>query len=365
MASGLYYSEYLQLDKLLGAQELESARRGERAHDEMLFIIVHQAYELWFRQILHELESVIEIMANSFVDDEDTGKVVQRLRRIVEIQRLLQPHLDILETMTPLDFLDFRDYLVPASGFQSWQFRLIENRLGMRPEDRLDISGAPYTSRFSEEHRRLLETSEQGRSLFDAVESWLARTPFLHLGDFDFWREYAKAVEAMLASDRALILGNPSLSEAERQAQLASFERSAAHFDTLFDVERYEELRRQGVRRFSQKAFLAALLISLYRDEPILQIPFRLLQSLTDIDEGFTSWRHRHTLMVARMIGSKIGTGGTSGYEYLRETTERHRVFNDLFELSTFLLPRSAIPKLPSDVREKMAFRLEAPEEDV
>ena len=166
----------------------------------------------------------------------------------------------------------------------------------------------------------------------------------------------------MLASDRALITTNPSLSDEERESQLAAFDSSAAHFDTLFDADRYQELRREGIRHLTQDAFLAALLINLYRDEPILQLPFRLLQSLMDIDEGFTSWRHRHALMVSRMIGSKVGTGGTSGYRYLRATTEQHHVFSDLFELSTFLLPRSAIPKLPPQVREKMAFRLEGPE---
>ncbi|MFQ5966929.1 MAG: tryptophan 2,3-dioxygenase family protein [Acidimicrobiia bacterium] len=362
MGSGLYYSDYLHLDKLLGAQDRESARKGEPAHDEMLFIVVHQAYELWFKLVLFELESVIEIMDRSFVDDDDMGRVVQRLRRIIEIQRLLQPQLDILETMTPLDFLDFRDHLVPASGFQSWQFRLIENRLGIRPERRIQIDGASYTSRLSAEHRALLEQSEQETSLFDVVESWLGRTPFLHFGQFDFWHEYRKAVEGMLASDRAVITTNPSLSAEQREAQLAVFDSSAAHFDTLFDADRYKELKDAGVRHLSHEAFLAALLINLYRDEPILQLPFRLLQSLMDIDEGFTSWRHRHALMVSRMIGSKIGTGGTSGFEYLRSTTEQYNVFSDLFELSTFLLPRSGVPKLPPDVREKMAFRFEGPE---
>ena len=358
---GLYYHDYLHLDGLLSSQELESARHGEPAHDELLFVIVHQAYELWFKQILFELDSVVDIVGRDFVDDEDMGKVVQRLRRIVEIQRLLQPQLDILETMTPLDFLDFRDHLVPASGFQSWQFRLIENRMGMRPEQRLDISGARYTARLSAEHRTMLERSEAEPNLFDAVERWLARTPFLHFGQFDFWSEYRKSVEGMLASDREVIVNNPSLSPKERESQLESFERTAGHFDSLFDAERYRELVEQGVRRSSQPAFLAAILINLYRDEPIMQLPFRLLQSLMDIDEGFTSWRQRHALMVTRMIGSKIGTGGTSGYEYLRRSAERSRVFADLFEVSTFLLPRSQIPKLPPNVREKMAFRLEGP----
>jgi tryptophan 2,3-dioxygenase len=360
----LYYADYLQLDRILNAQELESARHGSPAHDELLFIIVHQAYELWFKQILFELDSVIEVFRRDSVDDQDIGRVVLRLRRITEIQRLLLGQLEVLETMTPLDFLDFRDYLVPASGFQSFQFRLIENRLGMKPDLRLDIDGAPYTSRLSDEHRELLERSEQEPALLELVDKWLARTPFLHFGDFDFWLEYRKAVEWMLSNDRALIVQHPNLTPEEQERQLEAFDRTSRHFDTLFDEGLYERLLEAGDRRLSQEAFLAALLINLYRDEPILQLPFRLLTALMDIDEGFTAWRYRHALMVSRMIGSKIGTGGTSGYEYLRKTAEQHRVFRDLFELTTFFLPRSALPELPSEVRETMAFRLEAPTTD-
>src|SRR5690606_19211174 len=125
------------------------------------------------------------------LDEHDTGRVVSRLRRITAIQRILLEQIDVLETMTPMDFLDFRNYLVPASGFQSVQFRLIENRMGVRPEDRLLFEGAPYTHRLSPDHRREVETSEEQPSLHDAVEAWLARTPFLD--EYAFWEDYAEA----------------------------------------------------------------------------------------------------------------------------------------------------------------------------
>src|SRR5690606_14798818 len=145
-----YYSEYLQLDRLLDCQRPLSAIDGDPAHDEMLFIVVHQAFELWFKQILWELDAVIETMAADHVPARDLSRAVARLRRIATIQPLLIQQLEVLETMTPLDFLDFRDALVPASGFQSVQFRLIENRLGVDPSTRLRIQGAPYYSRLSE-----------------------------------------------------------------------------------------------------------------------------------------------------------------------------------------------------------------------
>lgn len=357
MSEPLYYWDYLGLDAVLGAQELESTRAGAPAHDEMLFIVVHQAFELWFKQILWELGPVLEVMSGERVDERDMGRVVSHLTRITAIQPLLIDQLAVLETMTPLDFLDFRDFLVPASGFQSVQFRLIENQLGIDPEHRLKIKGARYTSRLSAEHAATLERSESEPSLLDALDRWLARTPFLTAGDFDFWREYRVAVDAMIERDRELIRSNPSLDEITRDQQLAAFETTVATFATLFDADAYEELRTRGKRRLSHRAFLAALFISLYRDEPICQIPFRLLTALVDIDEGFTTWRYRHAQMVHRMIGGRIGTGGTSGHEYLRAAAEKHKAFGDLFDLATFHIPRSQLPTLPPEIERLMDFR--------
>ncbi len=357
----LYYSEYLHLDRLLDCQHPESARRGDPAHDEMLFIIVHQAYELWFKQILHELDTILAVFAQDRVDEKEMGGVVARLNRVVEIQRILLGQLQVLETMTPLDFLDFRDYLIPASGFQSVQFRLIENKLGIRPTQRIPIGDDPYTARLRADHAAVIEASEEEPSLIELVDRWLARTPFLHFGDFDFWRAYRRSVDEMLARDRQAIEEHVSLSEEARTAQLATFEQTAAHFGALFDPEHHSQMVAAGHRGLSHEAFLAALLINLYRDEPILQLPFRLLTTLMDIDEGFTAWRYRHALMVTRMIGEKIGTGGTSGHEYLRRTTDTYRVFRDLFELSTFFIPRSSLPKLPPEMEATMGFRLGEP----
>src|SRR5499427_6330386 len=226
----LYYADYLQLARLLKSQEMRSTLHGRPAHDEMLFIIVHQTYELWFKQILWELDAVLATFRGARVEEEALGQAVLRLGRIVEIQRVLIQQVDVLETMTPLDFLDFRDELFPASGFQSVQFRLIENKLGMRRGDRLQINDAPYTSRFTKEDVARVEASEKEPSLFDLVEDWLERTPFLHFGDFDFWREYRRAVEAMLAADRESIRSNPTLTEGEKATQLMGVEATASRF---------------------------------------------------------------------------------------------------------------------------------------
>jgi tryptophan 2,3-dioxygenase len=355
----LYYHDYLQLDRLLSCQALESRRRGRSAHDELLFIVVHQAYELWFKQILHELDAVIGIFAG-VVADRDMLRAVGHLHRVAEIERLLLHQVDVLETMTPLDFLDFRDLLVPASGFQSVQFRLIENRLGVDPASRPLVAGSVYTTRFVAEHRRLVQLTEGQPNLFGEIEAWLERTPFLTLADYDFWREYRTAVERSAAADRRAIEDDLRLDAAERERRLATFDRSIAHFAAVFDADLYAE-HDPGYRpHLSHRAFGAALLINLYRDEPVVQVPFRLLATLMDVDEGLTNWRYRHALMVRRMIGSRMGTGGTSGYDYLDESAKHARVFTDLFNLSTYLLPRADIPPLPDDVVRAMGFYLSA-----
>ena len=355
-----YYADYLHLDDLLNAQRPVSDRGdGAPAHDEMLFIVVHQAFELWFKQILWELDAVMATMGADEVPARELSRVVARLRRIATIQPLLREQLEVLETMTPLDFLDFRDALVPASGFQSVQFRLIENRFGVEPSTRLKIRGAPYHTRLSGEHRALVERSHHEPSLRDHLDRWLARTPFVRFGEFDFWHAYHTAVDDMLARERGIIERNPNLDEHDRKEQIATHDATVDGFAALFDRARHEDLVAQGRRHLSHDAFLAALLITLYRDEPMFHLPFQLLVALTDIDEGFTAWRYRHALLVRRMIGDKVGTGGTSGHVYLQKAAERHRAFSDLFELPTFCIPRSALPQLPPEVREQLGFRWE------
>ena len=129
MPDGIYYADYLQLDKILGAQLPESDKTAHPAHDEMLFIIIHQSYELWFKQIIHEMTWVRDSFLNPINDNSPAMQVaVHRLRRVTTILSLAVKQIDVMETMTPLDFLDFRDLLRPASGFQSIQFKIVEAR---------------------------------------------------------------------------------------------------------------------------------------------------------------------------------------------------------------------------------------------
>ena len=124
------------------------------------------------------------------VPEHGIGTVLRRLERICRILSQLVGQISILETMTPLDFLDFRDYLFPASGFQSVQFRILENKLGLRRQDRLKYARSDYCGALNEEHKHVVEDVEKAPSMFELVERWLERTPFLESEDFDFWSEY-------------------------------------------------------------------------------------------------------------------------------------------------------------------------------
>lgn len=349
----LNYRDYLRLDRLLACQAPVSGRGGPAAPDELLFIIVHQAYELWFKQILFELGVVQAEVAAPVVDDRAMGGIVHRLGRIAEIQGLLLRQLDVLATMTPLDFLEFRDRLFPASGAQSLQFRLIETRLGLRAADRVGLAARPPAAGLGAADRRVLRRAEAEPSLCDRVEAWLERPPFVETGGYAFRDSYRQAVRDMLEGDAAVMRAGKS----GRGADLAALEAARRHFDALFDEAAHAALVAAGQWRFSARALQAALFINLYRDEPALQLPFRLLSLLMDIDENLTAWRYRHALLVQRMIGLKVGTGGSSGHDYLRQTADRHRVFKDLFALSTFLIPRSRLPALPAKLRRAMGYR--------
>ncbi len=178
--------------------------------------MVHQTYELWFKQILVELDSVLDLMSPERIPERDLGIILARLQRINSIQQLLVGQFDILETMTPLDFLDFRSMLLPASGFQSVQFRLIENKFGLLEKDRVRIEGHAYSDTLRADHVALVVQTENSPSLFDYLERWLARTPFVRTEDFDFIATYRQVAKAKHDATRSSLEGKPD--------QLAAFE---------------------------------------------------------------------------------------------------------------------------------------------
>ena len=353
--SSVHYTNYLALDKILDAQHRVSKEKGEEAHEEMLFIIIHQTYELWFKQILHELNSAMKLFQADKIDESNIGVVVNRMSRINKIMTTLVGQVDVLETMTPLDFLDFRNHLSPASGFQSPQFRKLEVLLGLKIEKRHQPGGCPYHAQFEGEKKQEILDLEEGESLFALVEKWLERIPFLNFEDFDFIEKYENAVNEMLEKEIAEIK-SAELTEQDMTLRNRMIDENRKYFERVLNEEKHKEAITKGETKLSYKATMSALLINLYRDHPILHLPYQFLRCLVELDHKISSWRFRHMQMVEKMLGQKIGTGGSAGQEYLKQTVDKHKLFTDLANISTLMISRSYLPELPYIIKEKLGF---------
>lgn len=344
----LYYAEYIELDKVLHSQHPRSFESLEEGNDEMLFIIIHQVYELWFKQILFELDLVRHIFIQDGINDnsDDMSKVVHKLKRIGKILELINQQVSVLETMTALDFLEFRNVLLPASGFQSKQFRLIEAKLGLKMEQRYKREYYKHSRRgsLSESDLQEVNRAESESTLKELIIRWLERMPYLDEG---YWKDYRQVTESDSTGRHKFwidyrIAYQNSLSENEAGR--------LREFDKVFFEEGRGEVPPAAMR--------AALFITIYRNLPIFQMPFELLNTLSEIDELLSNWRYRHFMMVRRMIGLRVGTGGTSGAGYLEGTLSQHYAFREITEVATFLIERSKRPVLPNALKEKVSFNL-------
>ena len=328
-SSSVHYSDYLKLDTLLNAQQLESDRLGMHAHDEMLFIVIHQSYELWFRQLIYEVDSVIAIFGQPTLNDNspELQTIVHRLSRCATILKVLVHQIDIMETMTPMDFQDFRDLLRPASGFQSVQFKLLEARLGLRFENR--FGQGYYLSQLRPEEANRIRAVEQEPTLLQLLNAWLERMPFFDPPAAEaFWADYRQRYAESLAEGEKGNLNG---------------------FDGVFSGT-------GGNRSLSAAACRSALFIMLYRGYPLLQLPFQVLHQLLEIDEQLSTWRYRHMSMVHRTIGNRIGTGGSTGKDYLSSALERHHLFREIAALTSFVLQRKRLPELATDLERRLGF---------
>ena len=264
----LSYNKYLRVSELI---DLQTCLSSPAQHDELLFITVHQAYELWFKQILHEIDAAIVLM-----DNDRPAKAALALRRVVEIEKLLVTQIHILETMTPISFLGFRDELNPASGFQSMQFREIEFSSGLKDE-------------------RILRE--------------FARDEFAH--------------ERLQARINA-----PSLADAF----------FALLRERGFDAPSTDAPKDPNERRSNQGKRTRTIVEILTHPEKLFK-EYQVTEALLEHDEYFSLWRSHHIKMVERMVGAKRGTGGSEGVGYLRKTLDK-KFFPEIWEARTYLSTR-------------------------
>lgn len=255
------YGEYLQLDKLLSAQIPASGQ-----HDETLFIIIHQVSELWMKLILHEMQSAINC-----INGDNLQPAFKQLARVSRIQSQIIQGWDVLATMTPTDYLKFRNSLGNASGFQSYQYRMIEFTLGYKTKHVLKIY-----EKEKELHQQLL-SAFQKPGLYDAAIQKLARSGF--------------GIDPELL-DRDVTMVYES-NDSVKQAWKAVYQDADSHWEL-----------------------------------------YQLAEKLVDIEDSLQQWRFRHMKTVERIIGFRQGTGGSSGVHYLKKVLD-HYFFPELWELRT------------------------------
>lgn len=344
------YWDYIRVEELLGLQGGLAADDSGIANEEVLFVVVHQVYELWFKLVLRELTAARDLFMAPDVAEQELSGAVTRMRRIVTILRVAVQHFEVVETLGTREYLAFRDKLFPASGFQSAQLRQIEILLGLQEDERIplgppgshmqalnDPTGLPSPARARVE-RQLADRP----SLREALEAWLARTPIegaahdapdagARLQRFiaRFLAAHARHIDA--ARDHAQSVTTKTDS-AERLAAMYEREKAGVR-DFLAPGTTPDQQRRHRVRA-------AMLFIETYRDLPLLSWPREILAAVIELEQAFVLFRQRHARMVERVIGRRTGTGGSAGVEYLDQTALVYRVFRDLWAVRTMLLPR-------------------------
>ena len=296
------YSEYLRLEELLKLQTGVKGGKRSISNDELHFILVHQNFELWFKLIINELRSTRDILASDYVEETKLPQAVHHMNRVIETFNLMAQQWKVMETLEPQDFLNFRDELGTASGFESFQMREMEALMGKKW-----IDGKPAGKDDSNE-----------KSLYEVTCDWLERTP---------------------------IQGSNSASpDDENQVNDFISEYLAAH------KKLYPDTHQDAVTFFEEDSSLrrrraGLVFIESYRELPLLAWPRKLISTLIELEESMILWRSAHARMVERMIGRRIGTGGSSGVDYLDMTT-KYRVFIDLWSVRSVLIKKEALPPL-------------------
>ncbi|MCC6217347.1 MAG: tryptophan 2,3-dioxygenase [Polyangiaceae bacterium] len=348
------YWDYLQLDALLSLQGGLERDESKLLPDELHFVLVHQTFELWFKLLLSELRLARDHLAEPRVPEEHVPFVVHHLRRGGTILEHTIDAFRVMETLTPQDFLAFRDKLVPASGFQSFQMRELEILLGLEeaqraayagsnPLDHIEkLAGDTPAGRLARER---LQAVRGERTLRAALHDWLHRTPIHGSSPGDpgdegvverFLADYLARLRAGHAEKLARLTAVLATDPAALARQLEASTDAARDFLEARDVDDAARPRARRVRA-------GALFIESYRELPLLAWPRLLLDTVVELEEQLVLWRTRHARMVERVIGRRVGTGGSSGVDYLDQTA-RHRIFGELWTVRAVLLARDALP---------------------
>lgn len=353
------YWDYIRVEDLLTLQSGIDDSEQDLSNDEVRFIVIHQIDELWFKLILRELVTARDLFAKPRVPEDALAGVVQSLKRITIAFDLAAQHFKLMETMGTQDYLKFRDKLNPASGFQSAQTREIEVLMGLADEDRIAFGkegsyrealkshdGTPSPAHARVE-RRIADTP----TLKAAVYAWLYRTPIQGSIPDDpndgevvaDWAEryysgheqlheramqHAVAVQALAPDDEGRL----------RERYRGQLRGAKRHLD----AEDLPEDRRAFARRLRA----AILFVDSNRELPLLSWPGQIIDGLIECEQSSLVFRQRHARMVERVIGRRVGTGGSDGVDYIDQTALKYRVFTEIWSARTMLLPKNLCPTI-------------------
>jgi tryptophan 2,3-dioxygenase len=352
------YWDYIRVEQLLALQAGAAESEAELSNDEVMFIVVHQIDELWFKLALRELAAVRDLFAQPHVPEQSLASAVRGIRRVETIVHQLTAHFALMETMTTRDYLGFRDKLSGASGFQSAQMREIEILMGLGESERIPLGpeGTYLTAlrnpdgSESSALRRVRARLEDRPTLHDAVLEWVHRTPIqgsTPSGPDDEARVGGFVNTYLSAHARAVAQGvelarqkSPTPSDLRRLEERADTEVAQARSYLLAeDVAPDARVRTMRIRA-------ALVFIESYRELPLLAWPREVLDALTSFEQAFVVFRQRHARMVERMIGRRTGTGGSAGVAYLDATALEYRVFRELWAVRTLLVRAQELPPL-------------------
>lgn len=353
------YWDYIRVEELLSLQRGVDAREEDLTDDEVRFLVIHQIDELWFKLVLRELVTARNMFAQPRVPEDALSFAVAGLKRITICFELAAQHFRLMETMRTQDYLAFRDKLNPASGFQSAQMREIEILMGLPDADRIPFGNeATYLDALnshdgspSPARRRVERRLRDLPTLKTAVDGWLHRTPIQGSspddpGDAevvaDWVRQYLRGHELLCqrAIDHSVAVQALAPADTERlraryRAQLEGARRHLMAEDVPAD-------RRAAVARLRA----AILFIDSNRTLPLLSWPGQIIDGLIECEQAMLAFRQRHARMVERVIGRRVGTGGSDGVAYLDQTALRYRIFTEIWAARTLLLPKDLCPPL-------------------
>jgi tryptophan 2,3-dioxygenase len=350
------YWDYIRVRELLALQGGLGDDSEKLDQEEVLFITVHQVYELWFKIALRDLIEARNLFQQHHVPDDALAGACRKFERLQIIFSLAVDHFPLVETLTTRDYLEFRDKLFPANGGQSPQFREIEIVLGLDDAQRIPyVTGGSYTDVLKDDRGNAtfaldrVEARRRDAPTFKAaLDSWLYRTP-IHgsspndpgdaavVSQFveDYLTRHRAALERTAAIARAAI--RDPRAHTELEARYSSEHQQSANFLRALDVPDSERPRRSRIRA-------AILFIEMYRELPLLSWPRAILDKLVALEQTMVHYRQRHARMAERIIGRRVGTGGSSGVEYLDAVALKYRVFEDLWAVRTLLIPRADMP---------------------